>query len=288
MKIVRKVPARSRNGRIYTGNKILNYFGGGGGGEGFTGEQLWLKEDGVVRLEDITGNAAFGDQTGDHTVIDDAGNVNLNNRAVIKKDGFEVFTDPITSGSCGQRGTFLMSNGDSTAPSWAAGVISIFKQTADKEISNTTTETTLFGTGVGTRTIAANSLAIGSTIRVNLQGVISVATNTNEPLTIRVKYGSASIITIAGSLFQNLSEAVFSIDLMITARTVGSSGTMRPAGFILIEVRAMGYPQMIRLQTASDFSVDTTTAKDIDITAQWGAAKKENVLITNVSTVEIL
>lgn len=287
MKTVRKVPARTRNGRIYTGNKIITSSGAGIEG-GFTGEQLWVKEEAILRLSDITDSVAFGDQTEDYTVIDGSGNVNLHNRAAIHKDGDEVFTDPMTSGSCGPVGTFLMSSGESSAPVWANGVVSTFKQTADKEITNTTIETSLFGTGVGTRTIAANSLVAGNTIRINLQGVISVHANVNEPLTIRVKYGTSSIITIAGSLFQNLSEAVFSVDLMITARTVGASGTMRPAGFILIEVRAMGYPQMIRLQTASDFSVNTTTAKVIDITAEWGNAKKENILITNVSTIEIL
>lgn len=163
----------------------------------------------------------------------------------------------------------------------------IFKQTADKSITNTTTETSLFGTGQGSLTIPANMLVAGDYIRVNMQGFISSA-NSAENFTFKVKLGSTTLVSITGAMFPNLSEAVVDITLNIAVRSIGSSGSVRPAGNVMIEIRSAGYAAMVRLQTSSDVTIDTTSNQTLDITGQWQNDNASNSLLTHVSTVEII
>jgi hypothetical protein len=130
-------------------------------------------------------------------------------------------------------------------------------------------------------------LVVGDYIRVNLQGYISSA-NSAENFTLRVKLGSTKLLSITGALFPNLSEAVFDLTLNIAVRSIGATGTVRPSGNALIEIRSSGYPAMVRLQTTSDITIDTTSAQDLDITWQWQNDSASNSLLTHVSTVEII
>lgn len=67
----------------------------------------------------------------------------------------------------------------------------IFSQTATRTITNTTTETSQFSTGVGTLTLPANFFKVGKTIRLMLRGYISTTGTPNA--TIRIKLGSTVI-----------------------------------------------------------------------------------------------
>lgn len=163
----------------------------------------------------------------------------------------------------------------------------IFKQTADKSITNTASETSLFGTGIGSLTIPANMLVAGDYIRVNMQGFLSSA-NSAENFTFKVKMGSTTLVSITGAMFPNLSEAVIDITLNIAVRSIGASGSVRPAGNIMIEIRSAGYAAMVRLQTSSDITIDTTASQTLDITGQWQNDNASNSLLTHVSTVEII
>jgi hypothetical protein len=130
-------------------------------------------------------------------------------------------------------------------------------------------------------------LVAGDYIRVNMQGFISSA-NSAENFTFKVKLGSTTLVSITGAMFPNLSEAVVDITLNIAVRSIGSSGSVRPAGNVMIEIRSAGYAAMVRLQTSSDVTIDTTSNQTLDITGQWQNDNASNSLLTHVSTVEII
>jgi len=292
------VPARSRNGRIYNSKTVNQSSGSSGGVTGGGGETLWQRDEDTGTLSPATEGdkvnaaaAAFGDIShANYTEIDASGNVNAKGSAVYKKRDNEIFTAPLESGSAGSENTILIGKGATAPPEWQAKdtVLSsrvkvVFLQTADKS-TTTTAEATVFGTGVGSRTLPA-TLAAGNYLRVNLQGYISTPGETNT-MTFRVKYGSTTLVSLSGTLLSGMTQAVFDLELTIALRAAGASGLMRPAGSVLIENRTAGYPQMVRLQTTTDISVDTRTAQDLDITVQWG--QTGNTLVTHVSSVELL
>ena len=64
----------------------------------------------------------------------------------------------------------------------------IYRQTADKTVANTTTETSIIGTGVGTLPLPANFLIPGRTLRLTFEGVYSTVVVTGDTVTIKIYF----------------------------------------------------------------------------------------------------
>jgi len=70
----------------------------------------------------------------------------------------------------------------------------IFVSTASAGPNSTVTETTLFGAGVGSLTIAGNTLAVGSVINIRIQGECD-AHSTSDVQVFKVKMGAITLTT---------------------------------------------------------------------------------------------
>jgi len=190
-------------------------------------------------------------------------------------------TAGITSASTGlvnDTGQFSSINGLSIG--------SIFTQTADAAVANTVTETSILGTGSGTKTVAAGAInTIGRTLRIQVRGMISV--NVGSPtLTVRFKVQGVTIST--GVIAVNAaSNNAFSIDELVTVRTTGASGTFASNGEFSYQDTSNGSPSVGLLQPGTS-TTDLTTSKTIDITVQWSAANAASTLTSQVATIEIL
>src|SRR6185437_13925740 len=73
-----------------------------------------------------------------------------------------------------------------------SGVGTIFCSTADKTVA-TASETTVFGTGTGTQTITANSVAVGTKFRIRADGVYTTPVGNTATMAFNIKWGSAAI-----------------------------------------------------------------------------------------------
>lgn len=218
----------------------------------------------------------------------------VDNWGIYKLSGYELFLEPLKSENSGKLNEILIGQGDNVSPVWVSKntflqdiVRCIFKQTASKTISNTSVENSLFTTGTGTRTIPADSLVVGNTIRIRLQGYISTPASTQNA-TFKVLFGATTLVSITGALFNSLSDAVLIVDLMATVRTIGETGTIMPAGFVHIEIRSSGYSAMIRLQTSTAITVDTSKDNDIDLTFTWQNENVGNSVTSNLAVIELL
>ena len=163
---------------------------------------------------------------------------------------------------------------------------SIFTQTADATVANTVTETSILGTGSGTKTVAAGAInTIGRTLRIQVRGMISV--NVGSPtLTVRFKIQGVTIST--GVIAVNAASSnAFSIDELVTVRTTGASGTFASNGEFSYQDTSNGSPSVGLLQPGTS-TTDLTTSKTIDITVQWSAANAASTLTSQVATIEIL
>ncbi len=69
----------------------------------------------------------------------------------------------------------------------------LFSQTSNVTVANTTTETSLLGTGIGSATLPANFAVAGRAIRVRSYGYISNTATTTSKL--KIKLGNETIIT---------------------------------------------------------------------------------------------
>jgi len=163
---------------------------------------------------------------------------------------------------------------------------SLFSQTSGVAVANTTTETTLAGTGSGTLAIPANSLIEGRTIRVTARGVLS--TTGTPTLNLRAKLGSTTVVaTGAVATAGTISNHAFELVVDLVCRTTGASGTVIGEGRFWAD-NAAHTGLHLGLPATATVTVNTTTDLVISLTAAWGTASASNTITAHTLTAEVI
>lgn len=156
-----------------------------------------------------------------------------------------------------------------------------FVATASATVANTSAETTIIGTGVGSLTLPADFFSVGKTLRIKVMGVIS---NTGTPtINVRMKLGSTTICA-SGDVTTpaSLSNHLFSAEILLTCRTVGVTGTVFGQGSVQLG------GTLSQMPATAAATVDTTGTLAVNVTAQWGAADPANTISVTNAIVEKL
>jgi hypothetical protein len=151
----------------------------------------------------------------------------------------------------------------------------MFTQTANAQVQNTVTETSLIGTGIGSNTIKANSSGIGTTYRLSMWGYIS---NTGSPFAqIKIKIGSVVIFdTTSSGMFAITGNQNFKVSALFTVRSLGASGTVIGQGEFEYATSASTQYQILFQTNTATSTIDTTTDQTIDVTFTWNTANASN------------
>lgn len=157
----------------------------------------------------------------------------------------------------------------------------IFTQTANTNVNNTTTETTLLGTGIGTKTLPADFFTAGKTIRLTLRGFFS---RTSGNITIRFKLGTTTICATATASSGAGSTDGFQVIVDCTCRTTGAGGTFFGQGWY----QNLNNGNVIEMVTSATVAVDTTASQIINTTIQFSTANAGNTFTSTNCTIEVL
>lgn len=159
---------------------------------------------------------------------------------------------------------------------------SLFVQTADATVANTTTETTLIASGEGTTTLPANLLKAGRRLRITASGHIS---DTGAPtLNVRVKLGGTTICaTGAVTLNNTVTQTDWHMTVDITCRSAGATGTVQGGG--IFDHDNGGSFGMVN---TSAVTVDTTGTLAVDVTGEWGTADAADTITCQQLAIEVL
>lgn len=159
--------------------------------------------------------------------------------------------------------------------------INKFSQTADGTVSNTTSTTSIIGTGSGTQTIAANTLSVGKLIIVKGFGYLS--TDASVPtLTITFTNSSSNVGNAVGALLSSsMNNTPLEWEYAGTVRSIGSGGTIELNGWISIN----GTKAYIATNTA--FAFNTTVTQTFDVTALWGTASANNIIVSKQTSISV-
>lgn len=196
----------------------------------------------------------------------------------LRRKSAGVVTVATTSGSGSDSGQLSTINGT------ASGVY--FTQTADAALANSTTETSILGTGAGTKTLAAGAVnAVGRTIRINVKGMVSNFSG-SPTLTIRIKIQGVTIATGTVAMV-NATNNDFEISQIITVRSTGTGGSFSTSGSFNHGMTT-GSSGRASIVVAGTQTTDLTLSRSLDITAQWGTAHASNSITSQVATIEIL
>ena len=145
---------------------------------------------------------------------------------------------------------------------------SIFTQTATAGPTNTTTATQLLN-GVGQTNFQANTLTVGKTIRVKIRGQYSTAaTPGTDGFVIRI--GGTTVATNNLAIPASLSDMPWAMDVEITVRTIGASGTVMVNGGVMMNTNGNQFINLPMKGATVDTTstIDTTVAQNISVMAQ--------------------
>jgi hypothetical protein len=168
----------------------------------------------------------------------------------------------------------------------------IFVATASAAATNTTNETSLIGTGVGSKTLPANFLVPGKVLRVRGGGIFS-SLATPGTLTFKFKLGSTVIAQQTITPPVSGANNSWICDLRMICRSSGGGGTVMPEGSISLAAytgaTGTGSRTAIDMNNQSAaVTVDTTVAQTIDLTATWATANASNSITGADINIEVL
>lgn len=202
--------------------------------------------------------------TGYKTVKDES--TALTQRSVLKFDGAGV-----TAADSG--GETVVTIPGATAPT----VYGLYAQTAlGTLITNTTTETSLIGTGVGSLTVPANTFKVGDSFTVKLCGPLSCANN--ETIRIRVKSDGTTIADAGVFPMKIATNKFFELMMDFTVTKIGIAGVAElfTNGQYSYNHNTQGEIAGNNFALISNTVFDTTVTNVLSITAEWGLAKTAN------------
>ena len=227
------------------------------------GSNLYLV-DGTIRgnrTVDLNGvYLAFQNSGADVLKISAADVISFNN----------AYSFPTADGTVGQ---VLKTDGAGTL-SFNQPTTGLYAQTTQSAtLTNTTTETSIVGTGAGSLTIAANGYVVGDSYHAKIGGVISA--QNNDTITIRIKKGSTVLATTGTLTLEAVTNMAWECEIDFTVAAIGATGSMCTNGNFAYN-RDTGSLEGFVFQDVETF--DTTIANTLEITAEWGQAKTQDTI----------
>ena len=165
------------------------------------------------------------------------------------------------------------------------GLYGLYAQTSSSNsIANTTVESSLIGSGVGSLTIPANAFKVGDSFHAKLIGHISC----NGAATIRLKIKAGTII-LADTGVVDLDASTnkhWELNIYFTIRTLGGTGVASIAsGGIFSYIKNSGVNfEGTNFSVINNTTFDTTTDSTLKVTAEWGSANVADSIYSEIFT----
>lgn len=179
-----------------------------------------------------------------------------------------AYSFPTADGTAGQ----VLKTDGAGALSFGLSTSGLYAQTIQSAtLTNSTTETSIVGTGVGSLSVPADAFVVGDSYHAKIGGVISA--QNNDTITIRIKTGSTVLATTGVITLEAVTGMGWECELDFTVAAIGATGSMCTNGNFAYN-RDTGSLEGFVFQDVETF--DTTVSNTLDITAEWGQAKTQD------------
>lgn len=161
----------------------------------------------------------------------------------------------------------------------------IFTQTSDSAIvTNTTTETSIVGTGEGSLSVPADGFSVGDSYQVNIAGHLN--SRNNDQLTLRVKTAGGIVFTTFTVIMPTCTNQHFDLKINFTIRQIGGAGVSSVATTTLFTFTkdANNTFEGENVSTINNTTFDTTIPNTLEVTAEWNVADPLNSIYTEIFT----
>jgi len=166
---------------------------------------------------------------------------------------------------------FLNGTGAYSTPAGAVAGAALFTSTADASNVHLTADTSVIGTGSGSKTTAANYFKVGTTMIFIGEGYLSTAASA-ATLDMKLKAGS-TVLADTGAISPSSSQTnqVWRFIAAVTCRTTGASGTFQVNTIFDSTATSITTSQVAPMVNTTTVTLDTTATQAWDLTAAWGA-----------------
>ena len=189
--------------------------------------------------------------------------------------------DRYTRGDTGDFRQVDASGNDNPVLGWSGGVV--YRAVAAGSAHTSTTTEAL----IGSFSIPANTLVVGSVIEVEYQGIATAATNT-DTLTIKLYIGGLSgTALLTGTGTDIAANAIFSGKCTVVLRTIGTSGTFVAHGHHTDVPAASGTATIGIAEITASTAIDTTAAQVVGVGADWSTTDVNNSCRLDIMVVKI-
>lgn len=153
----------------------------------------------------------------------------------------------------------------------------LFSQTGNNvTVTNTTAESTLVDTGIGTLSVPANGFKVGDSFSGQFMGILSSLNNAT--LNLRIKAGSVVLATSGAQTLPSSTNNIWLLTLNFTIRSIGAAGvaSIVSVGTFYDVKQSNGQQQGFSFYSINSSTFDTTIANTLNVTAQWDTASTSN------------
>ncbi len=159
------------------------------------------------------------------------------------------------------------------------GLFGLFSQTAQgPTVTNTTTETDILGTGVGSLSVPANGFQVGDSYHAKIGGTISA--QNGDDITIRIKNGATVLASTGVISLEAVTALAWEIEIDFTVRTIGATGQIFTNGNFAYNRNTGSLEGFVFSDTEV---IDTTASSTLMITAEWGQAKTQDIIFVDMT-----
>ena len=202
----------------------------------------------------------------------------------VQNDGTIEFNEAYTFPQAdGVQGQVLRTDG-AGALSFGNLSIGLFSQTADSTpVTNTTTPSSLLGTGVGSLSVPANGFTAGDSFHCNIKGDISNLNN--ETIVIELKAGSVVLATSGTLTLPTMTNQSFEIEADFTIRAIGAATTasiFTGTEFNYIQNSGSNFEGKM-FHSLNNTTFDTTISNTLDVYVTWGTASASNSIYSHIT-----
>lgn len=161
----------------------------------------------------------------------------------------------------------------------------LFSQTVNgPTVTNTTVESSILGTGVGSLSVPAGAFRVGDSFHVVVIGHLS--SRNNDDLRIRVKSGAVILADTGFINMPGLTNKHFELNIDFTIRAIGGAGVASIASggqFTYIKNASSAF-EGVDFSVVNNTTFDTTVNNTLSITVEWNAANVLNSIYTEIVT----
>tara|TARA_R110002074_G_scaffold197834_1_gene365292 strand:+ start:135 stop:788 length:654 start_codon:yes stop_codon:yes gene_type:complete len=138
-------------------------------------------------------------------------------------------------------------------------------------VTNTTTETSIVGSGVGSLTVPPNTFLRGDSYHAKIGGVISA--QNGDDITINIKTGATVLATTGAISLSPVTALGWELELDFTIASLTATGSICTNGNFAYN-RDTGSLEGFVFQDVQ--TIDTTISNTLDITVTWGQTKTQD------------